>query len=83
MSIDELARLRAKKLLVQALDLEVEQAIESQAHLKNLKGHRLVVRNGKAKSRTITIGSGSFGIKVPRVQDRRPNEFYKSKLLPP
>ena len=36
-----------KKLLTQAVELEVEQAIESQAHLKDLKGHRLVVRNGK------------------------------------
>lgn len=44
---------------------------------------RLVVRNGVAKPRTITVGSGSFDIQAPRVDDRRDGEKFLSNILPP
>ena len=83
LNLDEIARLGAKKLLTQALELEVEEVIESQVHSKDEKGHRLVVRNGRGKNRKVTVGSGTLDIRAPRVKDRRPNESYASKILPP
>jgi len=46
------------------------------------------VRNGKAKERKITVGSGTIAVKAPRVNDKRVDEDgqrqkFTSKLLPP
>ncbi len=46
LSLDEIARVGAKKLLVQALDLEVAEYIERHQELRDSDGKRLVVRNG-------------------------------------
>ena len=83
LSLDEIAREGARRLLAKALDLEVEEYITQHAEEKDETGHRLVVRNGVGKSRTVTIGSGSIDIQAPRVDDRRDGEKFFSSILPP
>ena len=47
-------------------------------------GHALVVRNGKSHhERTVQLGAGSIKIRAPRVDDRRPEHRFTSKILPP
>ena len=52
-------------------------------HLRDENGHALVVRNGKAKPRTVSLGVGPIRLQTPRVDDRRPTHRFTSKILPP
>ena len=70
LSLDDLARVGAKKLLAEALELEVQEYLSRCSHLKDSKGHKVVVRNGKSKERTVLLGSGELSLKAPRVNDR-------------
>lgn len=83
LSLDEIAREGARRLLVQALNLEVEEYIQQNINEVDDKGRRLVVRNGFSKSRTVTLGSGSVDVQAPRVDDRRDGEKFLSAILPP
>lgn len=83
LSLDEIAREGARRLLVRALDLEVEDYIQRNIHEADGNGHRLVVRNGRGSPRMVTMGSGSVEVRAPRVDDRRENEKFVSKILPP
>jgi transposase-like protein len=86
-TLDEIAREGARRLLVQALEVEVAEYLEThQARDEN--GHALVVRNGKARARQITLGSGAVQIQAPRVNDQRigadgERQRFTSKILPP
>ena len=66
-----------------ALELEVDQHIQAMRHLRDEKDHALVVRNGKARPRSVHLGSGCIEIQAPRVHDSRPEERFSSKILPP
>ena len=81
--LDELAKLGAKRILTQALQLEVEEYINQFKEQRDPTGKRLVVRNGKGKARKLTLGSGTFEIQAPRVDDRRDGGKFESKILPP
>lgn len=83
LSLDEIAREGARRLLVQALNLEVEEYIQQNANEVNENGRRLVVRNGVGRPRTVTMGSGSVEVQAPRVDDRREGESFLSAILPP
>lgn len=83
LSLDDIAREGARRLLVQALNLEVEEYIQQNINEVDENGHRLVVRNGVGKCRTVTLGSGSVNLQVPRVDDRRDGEVFLSTILPP
>ena len=82
-SLDELAREGARRMILAALELEVEQYVEKLRHLRDENGHAFVVRNGKAKSRTVRLGAGSIEFQAPRVNDRRPEHRFTSRILPP
>jgi len=82
-SLDELAREGARRMIVAALELEVEQHVEGLRHLRDEMGHARVVRNGHARERTVQLGAGPVKIKAPRVYDRRPDHRFTSKILPP
>ena len=51
-------------------------------------GHRLVIRDGRAKERRVTVGSGTLAIRAPRVNDKRIDEEsderkrFSSTILP-
>ena len=82
-SLDELAREGARRMILAALELEVEQYVEKLRHLRDENGHALVVRNGKAEPRTVSLGAGSIQFQAPRVDDRRPEQRFTSRILPP
>jgi len=53
------------------------------SHLRDELERAMVVRNGKAKERTVTLGAGAVKIQAPRVHDRRPEHRFTSRILPP
>ena len=77
LSLDEIARVGAKKLLAEALQLEVEEYIQKFKDERDAKsGKRLVVKNGLSRERKVTTGAGTIKVKAPRVNDKR----YSRKL---
>jgi len=82
LSLDELVRAGAQRMLKAALEAEVEAYIQQHTHMRDENGHALVVRNGKAQKRTIQSGAGSLVVAAPRVHDRRPNKHFTSMILP-
>lgn len=82
-SLDELAREGARRMILVALEVEVEQYVQKLRHLRDEQGHALVVRNGKAQPRTVSLGAGSIELQAPRVDDRRADQRFTSQILPP
>jgi putative transposase len=86
--ITEVLRTGARKLLAEALEVEIEDYL---SHYKELKDHRnrqRVVRNGYLPEREVQTGIGPVSVKVPRVRDRKPDHEsgplrFTSSLLPP
>jgi hypothetical protein len=64
----------ARKLLAQALEVEVAAYIEKFEHVKDDNGYRMVVRNGHHPERTIQTGLGDVAIKQPKVNDKRKDD---------
>src|SRR6266545_6308193 len=71
MSLDELAREGARRMLAAALEAEVDAYIACYAALTDEHGHRLVRRNGHAPARQVATGTGRVEVVRPRVDDRR------------
>jgi transposase-like protein len=82
-TLDDLAREGARRMIAAALEMEVAEYIERAQGERDEKGHAMVVRNGKAKPRTVTLGVGPVEIEAPRVNDRRPDHKFTSSILPP
>jgi putative transposase len=70
-------------MIAEALELEVGEYIEKLRHLRDENGQALVVRNGKAKPRTVSLGAGAVELQAPRVNDRRSDHRFTSRILPP
>jgi transposase-like protein len=81
--LDDLAREGARRLLAAALQAEVEEYRQRAKQARDEQGHALVVRNGRARERTVTLGVGEVQVRAPRVEDRRPGEHFSSRILPP
>jgi transposase-like protein len=86
--LDEIARQGARKMLMEALEAEVEEYIESARSERDERGRALVVRNGRAREREILLGAGAVEVRAPRVNDKRMDEDgkrkrFKSVILPP
>lgn len=69
--LTEILRDGAQRLLVQAIDAEVDDWIGRHAGLKNERGRQLVVKNGHHPTRTLVTGVGPVEVSQPRVLDRR------------
>jgi putative transposase len=82
-ALDELAREGARRMIAEALRLEADEYVEKMRHLRDGRGHAAVVRNGYAQERTVQLGAGAVKIRAPRVHDRRPEEQFSSRILPP
>lgn len=86
-TLDEIAREGARRMLVAALEAEVADYIERHAEERDERGHRRVVRNGKARPRKVTLGCGTVEVEAPRVNDRRvkdgERQRFTSRILPP
>ena len=87
-TLDELARTGARQMLMTALAVEVAQYVDAHQEARDEQGRRLVVRNGRARTRKGTCGAGTLEVSAPRVHDRRvaaagqPQRFT-SRILPP
>ncbi len=69
--LTEVLRQGARKLLIHALEAEVENFIKTYDHIRDEAGKREVVRNGYGPERTIQTGIGDIEIRAPKVADRR------------
>nr|WP_238431558.1 IS256 family transposase [Streptomyces cavernae] len=87
--IDEIVREGARRMLTAALEAEVNQYIAELAAERDERGHRLVVRNGRHRPRTVVTAAGPVEVTAPRVNDRRVDEEtgerkrFSSKILAP
>ncbi len=86
-SLDEVALEGARRMLSVALEAEVAAYLEYH-QARDEKGHALVVRNGRSRERSVTLGCGTVKIRAPRIEDRRrgphgDRQRFTSKLLPP
>jgi putative transposase len=87
-SLDDLAREGARRMLAVALEIEAGAYIERYLGERDEYGRALVVRNGRARPRQVTVGSGTIEISAPRVNDRRTDaegnrQRFTSAILPP
>ena len=86
--ISEVLRTGARKLLAEALEVEIEDYISKYKDRKDNQNRRRVVRNGYLPEREIQTGIGPVAVKVPRARDRQPDHEsgplrFTSSLLPP
>lgn len=70
-------------MLGAAIENEVEEYIKAHAAVRDESGRRLVVRNGYLPRRKLQSPVGNVSIRQPRVDDRRPDHKFLSRLLPP
>jgi hypothetical protein len=71
-------------MILAALELELEQYVQALRHVRDEQGHAMVVRNGRSHhGPTVNLGAGPVRFRAPRVDDRRPEHRYTSKILPP
>lgn len=87
-TLDELVREGARRMLVAALEAEVAAYVEAHRDTRDAAGHAQVVRNGHGRVRRVTVGAGTIPLRAPRVDDRRLDEAgerqrFRSRLLPP
>ncbi len=85
--ITQIIRQGARKLLAQALAVEIELFINQYAELKDASGKQRVVKNGYRPERQIQSGIGPVPVKAPRARDRHPEPeeriSFTSAILPP
>lgn len=87
--LDEIVRKGARLMLAAALEAEVDAYVEALTEQVDEHGRRLVVRNGRARPRTITTTAGAIAIAAPRVDDRRVDPTsgkrrrFRSAIVPP
>jgi len=86
--LDEIAHEGARRMLVAALETEVAAYLEAHRDERDEDGHALVVRNGKGRTRKVTVGTGTIPVSAPRVNDRRTDQDgercrFTSRILPP
>ncbi len=88
LTVDELARVGAQHMLQAALEAEVSAYLSAHEDQRDEQGRAVVVRNGYAHARKVTMGSGTIAVQAPRVNDRRVDEAgerqrFRSRILPP
>jgi transposase-like protein len=87
-TLDELAREGARWMIAAAMRAEADEYVARFGDELDDDGHRLVVRNGRARERKVTVGSGTVSVRAPRVNDKRIDEEsgerhrFSSKILP-
>lgn len=86
--LEQALRDGARQMLLQAIEAEVAEYVESHRGEVDGNGRRLVVRNGYAQQRTLVTGVGTLPVRAPRVEDKRVDEQgrkfrFHSQILPP
>jgi transposase-like protein len=85
--LTDLLRKGARKLLVEALETEIELFLDQYKKLRDENGKMRVVRNGYLPEREIQTGIGPVKVKAPRLRDRKADKTterirFNSSLLP-
>ena len=82
--LTELVRAGARKLIEQAIDIELQELLSQYTGQQTDSGHVAVVRNGYLPERAIQTGIGPVTVKIPKVRSRSgaPVTFH-SALVPP
>ena len=86
-ALDELAREGARRMLMQALEAEVQAYVERYQEVRDDEGKAMVVRNGRGRPRKVAVGAGVLDVTAPRVNDKRvvdgQRQKFTSEILPP
>lgn len=87
LSLEDVLRQGAQKMLAAALEAEVDNFLERYKSLKTESGHQGVVRNGYAPERHVQTGLGPMKVQRPKVRAKVPDEdgqpvSFTSKILP-
>ena len=80
--LESVLRDGARRMLMSALQMEVDAYIDAHKQQRDDQGQRLVVRNGSHPERDLVTGLGKIPIQQPRVHDRRPENAFSSQILP-
>jgi putative transposase len=76
----------ARRMLMQAIEVEVEAFLAAHAELVDEQGRRRLVRNGHAPERQIQTGIGPIEVRRPKVRDRGAGDAapirFTSAVLP-
>jgi putative transposase len=87
--LDDIVREGALRMLVAALESEVDAYVTAAKTDRDDNARALVTRNGRGKKRTVVTGAGALEVQAPRVDDRRTDEDtgervrFRSEILPP
>ncbi len=86
--LTQVLRLGARRLLAQAVEMEVTAFVEGHADLTDAAGRRRIVRHGYLPEREVQTGIGPVAVRGPRVRDRGAGETgprirFTSAILPP
>ncbi len=72
--LTEVLRLGARRLLAQAVEMEVTIFVERHADLTDAVDRRRIVRHGYLPEREVQTGIGPVAVRCPRVRDRGAGE---------
>lgn len=82
--LEALVRRAAQVMLQEALEREVEEFLERRRYERSDDEQFRGYRNGMAKERQVTIGSGTIKVQMPRVSDvPQTQEPFASQLIKP
>jgi transposase-like protein len=81
-ALEEVLRNGARRLLQEAIEIEVSEYIQLFKEVKDGMNQRIVTRNGYLPERDILTGLGAINVKQPRVRDKREGASFLSKILP-
>lgn len=82
--LSEVIRQGAQKMLMTAINAEVDEFISKHSAIKDEQGRRQVVRNGYLPERIVQTGVGELPVKMPRVRNNSGEAItFCSTLLPP
>jgi len=86
--LTEICQQGARRLLQQALEMEVKNHLAGYEDIRDKAGRRQIVRNGYLPNREIQTGIGALKVEQPRVRDKRKAAEaekikFTSRILPP
>ena len=82
--LTDLLRDGARRLIAEAVDIELQGFLAQYEDKRLEDGHRAVVRNGYQPERSLQTGIGPVPVKIPKVRDRSGSGIkFNSLLVPP
>jgi putative transposase len=83
-ALTELLRNGARQLIQQAVEAELAELMDTNAHRRDDQGRPAVVRNGYLPEREIVTGVGPVAVRIPKVRSRDGEAaVFHSSLVPP